>query len=263
MATRVQVPYCGPIKQGTVGPHVRGYKIAISRAAPDLYPWIPESKGGFTNIAGSYFVTAVGKFQKRFGIPPTNTIGPLVHDKLETLPRKGHPAEHAFDAFAINLLENYWEAIHISPDERIRKNMLLAAQYWYSNRFQISYSQYRPFQMRKPPAIPSRWDCSAFVTNLAYAGGARDPNGRGFDGQGYTGTLSSHGTRCTLSDLELMDFIFYGFSTRGTDAFPYGSATHVAAYAGGNKVYSLGSYPMGFYAYNYRTVNHYRHYEVN
>jgi len=263
MATKIDVPYCGPIKLGTVGPHVRGYKIALSRAAPDFYPWIPEEKGGFTNYAGRYFVAAVGKFQKRHGIPVTNTIGPRVHEKLEALPRKGYPAQHAFDAFSIKLLEDYWEQIHTTPDQRIRKNMLLAAQYWYSHRSQIAYSQYRPFQLGRPPWVPSRWDCSAFVTNVFYAGGAPDPNGRGYDRQGYTGTLSAHGVRSTLSDLDLMDLIFYGSSRRGTAAFPYGSATHVAAlYAGNGKVYSLGSYPMGYYDWNYRSVNHFRHYDV-
>lgn len=262
MATRIDVPYCGPITLGTVGPHVVGYKIAVSRAAPSKYPWITESEGGFTAYAGKYFMEAIGELQAAHGIPRTNTLGPLVHNLLETLPRKGHPTEHAFDARAIDLLTNYWDAHHISPSARIRKNMLMAAQYWYSHRGGIYYSQYRPFQMRRIPGVPTRWDCSAFVTNVYYSGNAKNPNGRAWDGLGYTGTLMSTGVRSTLSDLDLMDPIFYGFSTRGTSAFPYGSPTHVALWAGGNMVYSLGSYPMGYYRYNYRSINHYRHYSV-
>lgn len=40
--------------------------------------------------------------------------------------------------------------------------------------------------------LPVRTDCSGFVTMCAKAAGAPDPNGLGYDGQGYTGDLLSH-----------------------------------------------------------------------
>lgn len=257
--TRIEVPYSRVVTPGLIGDDVKGYKRAISRAAPDLYPWAES----FTPMAGPFFVTAVKKYQKRVGLSQTGNVGPRTHDALELAARKGYPREHAFDARAVQLLTDFYEAIHVSPEQRIRNNMLRVMQFWYGYRQRIAYSQYRPFQRGRPPWVPSRWDCSGFVTCVYEAAGAANPNGRLWDGLGYTGTLMNRGTRCTLSDMELGDLIFYGYTTRNSPAFPTGSPTHVAGmYAGAGMVYSMGSYPMGFYKWNYRGVNHFRHYDV-
>ncbi len=239
------------------------YKIAVARAAPDLYPW---PKDGFTPYAGKHFVggnSAVWKLQGRRGIKPkTGTIGPKTHSHLEQMVAKNRPKEPAFNLYSRRLLEEYYDRTNISPEERIRREMLRVMQFWYSYRMSIAYSQYRPFQVCRPPTVPSRWDCSGFVTNVFTAAGALNPNGRANDGLGYTGTLMSRGERCSYADLDIGDLVFYGYTTRSAPAFPVGSPTHVAAFAGGAKVYSMGSYPMGYYPYNYRGINHMRHYNV-
>lgn len=260
----VDVPFSRNITLGTIGNDVVGYKIGISRFAPDLYPW---PKKGFTPYAGDIFVggkdSAVFKVQARLGIKPkTGIIGPKTHVALEKAVCKRRPKEPAFNIRAQFLLEDFYERTHISPEERMRRDMLEAMQYWYGHKWSIQYSQHRPFTVCRVPTVPSRWDCSAFATNVHTSVGAPNPNKRLNDGQGYTGTLMNAGERCNYSDLEIGDLIFYGYTTRSSPAFPIGSPTHVAPFAGGGRVYSLGSFPMGFYDYDYRGINHFRHYEV-
>ncbi len=43
-----------------------------------------------------------------------------------------------------------------------------------------------------PPVMPGVADCSALVTWDYYAGGGPDPNGLGFNGQGFTGSQADH-----------------------------------------------------------------------
>ena len=56
-------------------------------------------------------------------------------------------------------------------------------------------------------------DCSAFVTYCYSWAGAPDPNGLGYNGQGYTGTLLGHGTQISLSQVVPGDVVVYGPGT--------------------------------------------------
>jgi len=64
-----------------------------------------------------------------------------------------------------------------------------------------------------PPKFPMFADCSAFVTWCYWVAGADDPNGQGYDHEGYTGTLLSHGTKIALADVQPGDVIVYGPGT--------------------------------------------------
>jgi len=259
------VKFMREIRQGMVGKDVVAHKRALSRARPDLYPW--PTKDGFTPLAGSLFLDAVVKYKKAHRLGTARVLGGVAHESLERQHRKGHPTEWAFDALAIQLAKEYWDEHHISPETRVRNAIVSAGFFWYSHRFNIAYSQYRPFQLGKPPFVPSRWDCSAFTTNCHYAGGAPNPNGRPWDHLGYTGTLMSRGTKVgSVTYLKPGDMIFYGFASASA-AFPAGSPTHVALYVGKinnqHMVLSMGSYPMKYVVYSYRhDVNHFRTYTV-
>jgi hypothetical protein len=61
-----------------------------------------------------------------------------------------------------------------------------------------------------PIAYPIHADCSAFVTLCYWLAGAGDPNGQGFDHEGYTGTLLGHGTHITVDQLQPGDAVVYG-----------------------------------------------------
>lgn len=101
-----------------------------------------------------------------------------------------------------------------------------------------------------------------FFTNCHYAGGAPDPNRLGYNGFGYTGTLLAGGKKCLQRDILPGDAIMYGYTMVARPGFPVGSPTHVALYVGNGKVLSLGSYPMGYYPYDYRSINCFVHYDI-
>lgn len=254
-----EVAFCRPLLRGAKGGDVIAHKRALSRWDSTVYPWHQ-----FSPFFGEYMEKAVKEFQRHKNIQATGKIGERTHTELERAKRqRGKINEPAFDAYAIDLARDFCRAFVKTPEERKREAIVAAGFYWHENRMRISYSQYRPFQRGRPPWVPSRWDCSAFVTCCYEAGGAADPNGRGYDGLGYTGTLVSHGASIAQSALEPGDLVFYG-SSWGKPGFPAGSPTHVALYVGWHfdqqMVLSLGSYPMGFYALKYRGVNHYRSY---
>ena len=255
------------IKQGMQGKDVQAHKRAISRARPDLYTWIPENKGGFTPLAGAYFMDAVVAWKKSKGLGTSRVLGGRAHEVLERTHRKGHATEWAFDATAIKLAQAYYDVVSKSPEEARREKIVEAGFFWHGFRLNIPYAQQRPFPLIKPPAVPHALDCSEFVTICHYAGGAPDPNGRGYDGQGYTGTLKQHGTRVSgITSLKPGDLIFYG-SSRAKPGFNAGDPTHVGMYVGKrNGVHmslQMGSYPMKFIDYRYRhDIHSFRTYKV-
>jgi len=63
-----------------------------------------------------------------------------------------------------------------------------------------------------PPKFPMAMDCSAFVTWCYWIAGATDPNGMGYDHEGYTGTLL-HGLEIPLAQVQPGDVIVYGPGT--------------------------------------------------
>lgn len=72
----------------------------------------------------------------------------------------------------------------------------------------IHYSEVRPIPETHPKILPLTTDCSGFAT-LAYKfAGAPDPNGRNYDGYGYTGTMMQHGE--LVERPEPGDLILYG-----------------------------------------------------
>jgi NlpC/P60 family len=250
------------IRQGMSGKDVLAHKRAISRARPDLYEW-----ADFTPLAGEYFMDAVVAWKKSKGLGNTRVLGGRAHESLERTRRKGHLDEWAFDQTAINLAEAYYQAVTKSPDQARREKIVEAGMWWYKNRLQIPYVQSRPFPLIKPPVIPLALDCSEFVTICHYAGGAPDPNGRGYDGQGYTGTLKQHGERVnSITNLKPGDLIFYGSSV-AKPGFNAGDPTHVGMYVGYiNGIHmslQMGSYPMKYIDYRYRhDIHSFRHYKV-
>jgi len=253
----IKVAFCRPLILGAKGKDVIAHKRAISRAAPDIYPWMGAK---FTPIFGGRFETAVVRYQKRRGITPASgKIGRGTHEDLEKSVAKNKPTEPAFDPLAVKMAAEFCGEF----EKTTREKVVEAGFYWYSRRSQISYSQARPFALGVPLWIPDQWDCSGFVTACYYAGEAGDPNNRNFDGHGYTGTLISNGVKIAQNALKPGDLIFYGFTRVAKPGFPIGSPTHVAMYVGDGMVLSNGSYPMGYYHYNYRSdLNHFRSYSI-
>ena len=86
------------------------------------------------------------------------------------------------------------------------------------------------------PHLPWEGDCSSTVTWYRFAanhmapGKWPDPNGEGYDGEGYTGTMLEHGRAIAESEHEADDLAFYGHPVE-----------HVAIIVARNEVVSHGS----------------------
>ena len=70
------------------------------------------------------------------------------------------------------------------------QKIVAAARWGIANEPRIHYGQVRPFPLAR--TLPLTTDCSGFVTLCYFLGAAPDPNGLGYSGQGFTGTLLRH-----------------------------------------------------------------------
>ena len=109
-----------------------------------------------------------------------------------------------------------------------------ALQRQQNNPSTYEYSETRPMPSSLlSGTLPIRIDCSAFATLCYKASGAPDPNGLGYNGTGFTGTLEKHGQ--VTSKPQPGDLAFF-FPGQG----PGGSFGHVTVYIGDGKVISMG-----------------------
>lgn len=92
-----------------------------------------------------------------------------------------------------------------------RDNIVRWARWGVTNTGSIHYREVRPMPLTG--RLPLTTDCSGFVTLCYKLAGAPDPNGLGYNGQGYTGTLLTHGTRIPLAAVKPGDVIVYGPGT--------------------------------------------------
>lgn len=105
-----------------------------------------------------------------------------------------------------------------------RHKIAAIAQWGIHNEPSIHYAQSRPIDgINHPYQLPLDTDCSGFVTLCYKWAGAPDPNGRSFDGQGYTGTLLQHMKPIMKSQAKIGDVVVWG-------AFP---GHHTALIIGG------------------------------
>ena len=256
------VPFTRIVRLGMHGADVIAYKRTLSRAG--FMQW-----GKFTDFAGPNFGKAVSNFRHAHGLGKEPSVGPKTHVALTLAYKKGSRSERAMDANARSILETFHKTHSKTPEQLRREAIVAEWHFLWTIRYQMPYVQYRPTALVRPPQWPHPGtDCSGMITEGYWNGGAPNPNffnGQRlpYNGQGYTGTIMAAGTRCSFSDLELADVIMYGSTTRASGAFPVGSPTHVAGYAGNNSVYSNGSYPMRYDTLHYRgDVNCYIHLEV-
>lgn len=85
------------------------------------------------------------------------------------------------------------------------------AHWGVTNEPLIRYAQARPMPLL--PTLPLTTDCSGFATLCYFLAGCPDPNGAGYDGSGYTGTLLSNGKHVTKTQARPGDLVFFGPGT--------------------------------------------------
>lgn len=93
----------------------------------------------------------------------------------------------------------------------VREQIVAVGRWGIQHEPQIHYRQSRPIDgLHEPYKLPLSTDCSGFLT-LCYAwAGADDPNGLGYSGQGYTGTLLQHMKHIPKSAVQPGDLVVWG-----------------------------------------------------
>lgn len=113
------------------------------------------------------------------------------------------------------------DAVHKAAHAQIAKRAAVVkaakAVYDYHNktgRMHYTQSSLRMTIVRKKLRPPFHnvlfEDCSSFATGVYWIAGCPDPNGLGYNGFGYTGTLARHGKVVSLAQSKLGDLVFYG-----------------------------------------------------
>lgn len=69
----------------------------------------------------------------------------------------------------------------------VRGRIVAAARWGIRNEPRIHYAEVRPIPFTRE--LPLTTDCSGFATLCYFLAGAPDPNGLGYDGRGWTGSL--------------------------------------------------------------------------
>lgn len=93
--------------------------------------------------------------------------------------------------------------------DNVRSKIVTYAAWGVTNEPAIHYAQIRPYPSATR-GLPMHTDCSGFAT-LAYKdAGGPDPNGRGFDGFGFTGTILTACRHIPKASAKPGDLIVYG-----------------------------------------------------
>lgn len=215
----MSLPFYRELKEGSKGDDVFAVKRALGRAKY-------MKLAGLTRTFGRFSVIALKRFQKDSGLASDGVYGPKTHAKLLRY----------FDAYSESL---YAKA---TPEKlSVRDLIVKNALYFASIEPRVHYTQsslrMSIVNWKLRPPVPE-WrqvyeDCSSFATGCYWLAGAPDPNGRRYDGQGYTGTLWPRGRR--VVNLQPGDLVFYGWDYR------IGAPEHVAVYYKPDLVISHGS----------------------
>jgi hypothetical protein len=155
---------------------------------------------------------------------PAIAIKPTFGDQLNgyltgklALPKDYQEREHARAGVPYVVFEQ----------QALRAKIATIAHWGVANTGQIHYQQRRPIDgINHPYQLPLYTDCSGFVTLCYHWAGAPDPNGRGYDGLGFTGTLLQHMKSIMKSQVKIGDVVVYG-------AYP-GHHTCLVVEAGGD-----------------------------
>jgi cell wall-associated NlpC family hydrolase len=89
-----------------------------------------------------------------------------------------------------------------------RQKIVTAARWGIDHEPQIHYGELRPVPLAR--ALPLTTDCSGFVTLCYFLAGAPDPNGLGYSGEGWTGTLLRNLARIDRAAARRGDLVLWG-----------------------------------------------------
>ena len=200
---------------------------------------------------GEKMAAQTAAFQTDRALPVDGVWGQKTHDQACALV--------GFDDYACSLLQEFAEefasAVGATGVETTRSAIVDAAMLCRDHEPAIHYTQEMTLRMQGvteriyPPDYPRYADCSSFATWCYFVSGWPDPNGVGYNGTGYTGTLVEHGRQ--VSSPVPSDLAFYG-----------NPISHVAVCVSSTQVVSHGQESgPALYSLGYRTdLNHVRRY---
>ena len=155
--------------------------------------------------------------------PVDGVYGPLTAAAVERAKwALGYPAARC-NGSAAQQLFGYLEGVQLSAAyaaraaERrrsalaLRRAIVANARWGIAHERLIHYAPVRPIDgLHERRRLPLATDCSGFVT-LCYAwAGAPDPNGLGYSGQGWTGTLLEHMRPLAADAVRPADLVVFG-----------------------------------------------------
>lgn len=125
--------------------------------------------------------------------------------------RKTHPRDR---------ISNVTVTSTAPPPAYTKRQYVLRLCHWgIAHQGAIHYAQTRPIPLRPAhilPRLPLRTDCSGWATICYRYAGAADPNGLGYSGQGYTGSLLRHMRHINRLAIRQGDLVVYGCKSNPT-----------------------------------------------
>lgn len=189
------IPFVREFGPGAQGPDVLAVKRALAKAG---------------HGAGMALSSLFGKAAQA-DLVSFKKMCRLLEDPIYTVQTHGFLAPY-FDEYGAYLLSR--EAV-ILESARQRGDFTSALRWMLTHKSLFNYAQTRPIPLGLTPFETSSritTDCSGSVTLAAKWARTRDPNGLGFNGQGWTGTLLEHCRHITQGNVRAGDLIVYGYS---------------------------------------------------
>lgn len=224
------------------GQQVKNLQWLLGGHKPSVYR-IQAFRAKVNGVYGKRTVDAVHNMKYRLGYPKTalggKTAGPTF---IAYLKGKRRPFSYRLEAGKRYVALHAYQIKHPPLSDKM-KVLVSDAAYLVNHRNLVGYSQAVRMQIVRnrihlPPLTRFVYeDCSSAVTALYWLSGLPDPNNRGYDGYGFTGTQADHGVIVwhlgdSLGKLKVGDIVFYG------GGFPH---HHEAVYVGNGRVFSHGS----------------------
>jgi cell wall-associated NlpC family hydrolase len=174
-------------------------------------------------------------FQRHRGIEATGVYDEKTHRALcKEKRRQGGAHEDAVDGFCVWLFKH---SQLVDARHRLKRAAMFAystAPWHYAGPGSPPDVIAKRMQGVREGLMPSEHpifeDCSSGFTWLCFVSHIPDPNGRGYDGLGFTGTMVGQGKKVAKPGIG--DAVFYGL-----DSVP----DHVSMYLGDGKVWSHGA----------------------